>query len=205
MRSAPTSRRSPTTRLTAYAPASSSGLTASTSTRDRPSTSTLMIRCEQRTSHETRDMETWPGNPQPLGATFDGSGTNFALFSELANKVELCVFDEDGRETRVELPERTGFVWHGYLPRVGPGQRYGYRVHGPYEPSRGMLCNPNKLLIDPYARAIEGQVRWNAAVYNEPAHSVAEVDERNDADSVPYMPRCVVVNPYFDWDNDRPP
>ena len=150
-------------------------------------------------------METWPGNPQPLGATFDGSGTNFALFSELASRVELCLFDEDGRELRVELPERTGFVWHGYLPRVGPGQRYGYRVHGPYEPARGMLCNPNKLLLDPYARAIEGQVRWNPAVYNEPAHSVAEVDERNDDDSASFMPRCVVVNPYFDWDNDRPP
>jgi glycogen operon protein len=150
-------------------------------------------------------METWPGNPQPLGAVFDGSGTNFALFSELATRVELCLFDDEGRETRVELPERTGFVWHGYLPRVGPGQRYGYRVHGPYEVERGTLCNANKLLIDPYARAIEGQVRWNPAVFSEPAGGVAEVGERNEEDSAPYMPRCVVVNPYFDWDNDRPP
>jgi isoamylase len=145
-------------------------------------------------------METWPGSPQPLGAVFDGSGTNFALFSEVARQVELCLFDDEGRETRVELPERTGFVWHGYLPRVGPGQRYGYRVHGPYEPEHGHMCHPQKLLIDPYARAIDGPVRWHEAVFSRKT-----ADGLDQLDSAPYIPRCVVVNPYFDWDNDRPP
>src|SRR5687768_10914715 len=131
-------------------------------------------------------METWPGNPQPLGAVFDGAGTNFALFSEVARKVELCLFGEDGRETRVELPERTGYVWHGYLPRVGPGQRYGYRVVGPFDPARGWLCDPSKLLLDPYARAVEGRVRWHEAMFSQrtddPSHP-------GDLDSAPYMPR----------------
>ena len=147
-------------------------------------------------------METWPGNPQPLGAIYDGAGTNFALFSEVARKVELCLFDDDGREIRVELPERTGYVWHGYLPRVGPGQRYGYRVHGPFEPSRGHLCHPSKLLLDPYARAIDGRVRWHEAMFSHHFDEPARVCE---LDSAPYMPRCVVVSPYFDWDNDHPP
>jgi glycogen operon protein len=147
-------------------------------------------------------METWPGHPQPLGAIYDGAGTNFALFSEVARKVELCLFDDDGREVRVELPERTGYVWHGYLPRIGPGQRYGYRVHGPFEPSRGHLCHPSKLLLDPYARAIDGRVRWHEAMFS---HHFAEPARVCELDSAPYMPRCVVVNPYFDWDNDHPP
>ena len=147
-------------------------------------------------------METWPGNPQPLGAIYDGAGTNFALFSEVAGKVELCLFDDDGRETRVELPERTGYVWHGYLPRVGPGQRYGYRVHGPFEPSRGHLCHPSKLLLDPYARAIDGRVRWHEAMFS---HHFDDSNRVCELDSAPYMPRCVVVSPYFDWDNDHPP
>ncbi|HEY8141274.1 MAG TPA: glycogen debranching protein GlgX [Kofleriaceae bacterium] len=147
-------------------------------------------------------METWPGSPQPLGAVFDGSGTNFAIFSEVAQQVELCLFDDEGRETRAELPERTGFVWHGYLPRVGPGQRYGYRVHGPFEPEKGHLCQASKLVIDPYARAIDGPVRWHEAVF---PHRFDDPNKVNELDSAPYMPRCVVVNPYFDWDNDRPP
>ncbi len=147
-------------------------------------------------------METWPGNPQPLGAIYDGAGTNFALFSEVARKVELCLFDDDGRETRVELPERTGYVWHGYLPRVGPGQRYGYRVHGPFEPAHGHLCHPSKLLLDPYARAIDGRVRWHEAMFS---HHFDEPTRVCELDSAPYMPRCVVVSPYFDWDNDHPP
>jgi glycogen operon protein len=150
-------------------------------------------------------METWPGNPQPLGAVFDGAGTNFALFSEVAQNVELCLFDGDGRETRVELPERTGFVWHGYLPRVGPGQRYGYRVHGPFDPPRGHLCNPNKLLLDPYARAIDGRVRWHDAMFVVRPDRRQEAAPASDTDSAPFMPRCVVVSPYFDWDNDHPP
>lgn len=99
-------------------------------------------------------MRPWPGTPYPLGATYDGAGTNFALFSEVAEFVELCLIDDDGRETRIKLPEVDGFVHHGYLPTVGPGQLYGYRVHGPFDPGRGIRCNPAKLLVDPYARRI---------------------------------------------------
>jgi isoamylase len=144
----------------------------------------------------------WPGDSYPLGATYDGAGTNFGLFSEAARRVQLCLFDEDGTETRVDLHEVDGFVWHGYLPGVGPGQRYGYRVHGPYEPSAGYRCNPAKLLLDPYAKAIEGQVSWNQAVFSYP---FGHPDRRNNADSAPYVPRSVVINPYFDWNLDRPP
>ncbi len=107
--------------------------------------------------------EIWPGRPFPLGPTGTASGTNFSLFSENAERVELCLFDDDDVETRVELTERTAFHWHGYLPGVGPGQRYGYRVHGPYDPADGHRFNPHKLLIDPYAKSIEGKVRWNRA------------------------------------------
>src|SRR5882724_7271638 len=110
-------------------------------------------------------MRIWPGDPAPLGCTFDGIGANFAVFSEVADAVELCLFDDDGNETNVELPESTGVVWHGYLPDVTPGQRYGFRVHGPYDPAAGHRCNPSKLLLDPYARAIEGSVRWDEAVF----------------------------------------
>jgi glycogen operon protein len=138
-------------------------------------------------------MEIWPGRHYPLGAHFDGVGTNFCLFSQVAHHVELCLFDERGVETRVALPEVTAHCWHGYLPSVGPGQRYGFRVHGPFAPERGHRCDPSKLLIDPYARAIEGQVTWHSALGE---HGV---------DSAAYMPRCVVVNPFFAWGNDRPP
>lgn len=105
-------------------------------------------------------LEIWRGKAYPLGATYDGSGTNFALFSEVAERVELCLFDDDGdgglRETRITLPEVDGFVWHGFIPNIEPGQRYGYRVHGPYDPAAGHRCNPNKLVLDPYAKAIDG-------------------------------------------------
>ena len=100
-------------------------------------------------SHRPVRIEQWPGKAYPLGATYDGSGTNFAVFSEVAEKVELCLFDADGKESRVTLNEADGFVWHGFLPAIEPGQRYGYRVHGPYDPSTGQRCNPNKLLLDP--------------------------------------------------------
>src|SRR3954451_3115209 len=103
-------------------------------------------------------MEIWPGSAYPLGATYDGSGTNFALFSEAAQRVELCLFDDDGTETRLVLPERDAFVWHGYLPNIGPGQLSACRVHGPYEPEHGLRFNPSKLLLDPYAKAIDGEV-----------------------------------------------
>jgi isoamylase len=148
------------------------------------------------------DIAAWPGTAYPLGATYDGVGTNFGLFSSVAERVELCLFDADGTEHRVTLQEMDGFVWHGYLTGVGPGQRYGYRVHGPYEPEAGHRCNPAKLLLDPYAKAIEGQVDWNPAVFS---YLFASPDERNDEDSARHVPRSVVVNPYFDWGTDRPP
>jgi isoamylase len=146
-------------------------------------------------------MHIWPGNPYPLGATYDGGGTNFALFSEAATRVELCLFDDDGKETRIDLPEREALVWHGYLPRVVPGQRYGYRVHGPYDPSRGLRCNPSKLLLDPYAKAIDGNYDWDQALFS---YNFGDSGSYNDFDSAAYSPRSVVINPYFDWGNDRP-
>ncbi|AEA24837.1 glycogen debranching enzyme GlgX [Pseudonocardia dioxanivorans CB1190] len=146
-------------------------------------------------------MQLWPGSPHPLGATWDGGGTNFALFSEPADMIELCLFDEDGVETRVPLPERDGFVWHGYLPRVRPGTRYGYRVHGPYDPAAGLRCNPAKLLLDPYAMAVDGEITWDEAMF---AYRFGDPDSRNDADSAPFAMRSVVADPYFDWQDDRP-
>ena len=147
-------------------------------------------------------VEQWPGKAYPLGATYDGSGTNFAVFSEVAEKVELCLFDADGHESRVALNEVDGFVWHGFLPAVEPGQRYGYRVHGPYDPAAGQRCNPNKLLIDPYAKAIDGNFEWHQALFS---YNFGDPDSRNDDDSAPRMPKSVVINPYYDWGNDRPP
>ena len=145
----------------------------------------------------------WPGDPYPLGATYDGVGTNFSVFSEVAERVELCLFEEDGRETRVDLPEVTGFCWHGYLPDVGPGQRYGFRVHGPYAPEEGLRCNPHKLLVDPYAKALDGSLRWGEAVFGyrfgKPEGAANTLDSAND------VPHSVVVNPYFDWANDHHP
>ncbi|MFA5716937.1 MAG: glycogen debranching enzyme, partial [Desulfobulbaceae bacterium] len=147
-------------------------------------------------------MKIWPGKPYPLGATYDGVGTNFSIFSEAAHRVELCLFDEKGEETRVDLPEVSGFCWHGYLPTVEPGQRYGFRVHGPWELREGHRCNPGKLLLDPYAKAVEGEVNWNEAVFpyrfNDPEGSV------NEENSAPYVPRSVVINPFFDWGSDQP-
>ncbi|MFL6057269.1 MAG: glycogen debranching enzyme, partial [Actinoallomurus sp.] len=147
-------------------------------------------------------QEVWPGNAYPLGATWDGTGTNFALFSEVAQRVELCLFDEDGTETRYTLPEVDGFVWHGYLVGIGPGQRYGYRVHGPYDPARGHRCNPAKLLLDPYGKAVEGEPRWHESLFS---YRFAAPAELNTEDSAPYMPKNVVINPFFEWSDDRPP
>jgi glycogen operon protein len=144
----------------------------------------------------------WAGQPYPLGATYDGLGTNFSIFSGVAGRVELCVFDEDGAESRVDLPEMTGFVWHGYVPGMTPGTRYGYRVHGPWAPGDGKRCNPSKLLLDPYAKAIEGPVTWDPAVY---PYRRGEPDVADTADSAPFVPRSVVSNPFFDWADDRPP
>ena len=147
-------------------------------------------------------MQVWPGSSYPLGATYDGMGTNFSLFSEVATRVELCLFDDAGRETKIDLPETDGFVWHGYLPNVGPGQRYGYRVHGPYDPGAGLRCNPRKLLLDPYAKAIDGKVDWHPSLFS---YQFDQQDQRNDDDSAPFLPKAVVVNPYFNWGTDRPP
>jgi isoamylase len=147
-------------------------------------------------------QEVWPGKAYPLGATYDGSGTNFALFSEVAEKVELCLFDADGTETRYRLPEVDGFIWHGFLPTIEPGQRYGYRVHGPHDPAEGNRCNPNKLLLDPYAKAIDGTFAWDQSLFG---YNFGDPDSRNDEDSAASMPKSVVVNPFFDWGVDRPP
>jgi glycogen operon protein len=147
-------------------------------------------------------MQVWPGQAYPLGATYDGAGTNFAVFSEAADRVELCLLDDDGTETAVELRETDAFVRHAYLPGVMPGQRYGFRVHGPYAPEQGQRCNPAKLLLDPYARAIAGAVSWGEAVYGYP---FGRPDARGDLDSAPRTMTSVVVNPYFDWGDDRRP
>jgi isoamylase len=148
----------------------------------------------------------WPGRWYPLGATYDGAGVNFSVFSENATRVELCLFDEGGGERRVDLPETRTFCWHGYVPGVKPGQRYGYRVHGPWDPGRGHRFNPHKLLLDPYARAIEGQVQWNDAVF--PYYVGPDGRDENRAselDSAPFMPRSIVVDGRFDWSDDRRP
>jgi isoamylase len=154
-------------------------------------------------------METWPGSAYPLGATFDGSGTNFALFSEVAEKVELCLIDDDPAggivETRVELSEVDAYVWHVYLPAVQPGQRYGYRVHGPWDPEQGLRCNPNKLLLDPYAKATSGEIDWDQALFGYNFGDPEDSDTRNDDDSGHHMTYGVVINPFFDWEGDRRP
>lgn len=147
-------------------------------------------------------MSLWPGSIYPLGATYDGGGVNFAVFSELADRIELCLFDEDGTEVRHALPEVTRFVHHGYLPGIGPGQRYGFRVHGPWDPAAGLLCNPAKLLVDPYAKALEGDIAWGPAVYG---HRPDAVDEIDHTDSAPCMPKAVVIDPAFDWGDDARP
>ncbi|NYI03258.1 glycogen debranching protein GlgX [Allostreptomyces psammosilenae] len=147
-------------------------------------------------------MQVWPGQPYPLGATYDGAGTNFAVYSEVAERIELCLIGDDGTEERVELRETDAFVRHAYLPGIQPGQRYGFRVHGPYRPHTGDRCNPHKLLLDPYAKAMSGRVDWDESVYG---YHFGSPESRNDADSAGHTMTSVVINPYFDWGNDRPP
>ncbi|PPK95940.1 glycogen operon protein [Kineococcus xinjiangensis] len=147
-------------------------------------------------------MQIWPGRPYPLGATYDGAGTNFALFSEVAHRVELCLVGEDGTETRIDMPEVDGFVWHAYLPSVLPGQRYGFRVHGPFDPANGHRCQPEKLLLDPYAKAIDGQVDGDESLFS---YHFLDNGKINNADSAGHTMLSVVVNPFFDWGNDRRP
>ncbi len=147
-------------------------------------------------------LQVWPGSPYPLGATYDGTGTNFAIFSEVAEKVELCLFDEDNTETRVELREADAFVYHGFLPSIGPGQRYGYRIHGPHEPAKGLRCNPSKLLLDPYAKAVDGEIDWDQSVFG---YNFGDPDSMNTEDSASRVMKSVVISPFFDWNGDRPP
>ena len=147
-------------------------------------------------------MDIWPGKAYPLGSTYDGAGVNFAVFSEVASKVELCLIDDDLSETRIELTEVDGYVWHGYVPKLQPGQRYGYRVHGPYDPANGHRCNPAKLLLDPYAKAIDGQVVGDQSLFS---YTFGDVTSFNEEDSLGNTMLSVVINPYFDWGHDRPP
>jgi isoamylase len=147
-------------------------------------------------------IEVWPGRAYPLGPAFDGTGTNFALFSEVAESVDLCLFDDAGEESRVRLEEVDAFSWHAYLHDVGPGQRYGYRVHGPYDPDEGIRCNPRKLLLDPYARAIEGDIDWNPSCYS---YDLVHEGAVNLQDSAPHVFKSVVHNPHYDWGSDRSP
>ncbi|MGI9119672.1 MAG: glycogen debranching protein, partial [Acidimicrobiales bacterium] len=148
-------------------------------------------------------MRIWPGEPYPLGATYDGMGTNFSLFSEVAEKVELCLFDDGGVESRLPMPEVSAFCWHGYVPNLGPGKRYGYRVYGPRDPAAGHRCNPAKLLVDPYAKAVDDVTEWDEAVFG---YRFGDPDGRDNVlDSAPFVAKSVVPNPYFDWANDRHP
>ncbi len=151
------------------------------------------------------DRTLLPGRPYPLGATARATGTNFALFSENATAVSVCLFDEAGNETDcVALHERTAFVWHGLIRNIKPGQRYGYRVDGPWAPEEGHRFNRNKLLVDPYAKAITGQVDWKAPIF---PYDVASGDDlkSDDQDSARGVPKCIVVDPHFNWENDCPP
>ncbi|ASC71884.1 glycogen debranching enzyme [Halomicronema hongdechloris C2206] len=154
------------------------------------------------------DKQVWPGKSHPLGATWDGQGTNFALFSENATAVELCLFDDQGHQTRVPLKEIDNYVWHGYLPQVGPGQRYGYRVHGAYAPEEGLRFDPSKLLLDPYAKAIAGDIQADASTFSYAVDEAADPDRDLmllPQDDTAAMPRCVVVDPAFDWEGDAYP
>lgn len=141
----------------------------------------------------------------PLGASYDGAGVNFALYSQVAQKVELCLFDEHDAETRIEMTEQNSYVWHNYIPGLQPGQRYGYRVYGPYDPVHGLRCNPNKLLLDPYAKAIEGNIDGDESLFSYWFKSPDDTSAMNDLDSAAHTMKSAVINPYFDWGNDQHP
>ncbi|GGG70360.1 glycogen debranching protein GlgX [Corynebacterium pelargi] len=147
----------------------------------------------------------WPGDAYPLGSTYDGAGTNFAIFSNVADKVELCLIDENDQEERIELREVDAHVWHCYLPGVTPGQRYGYRVHGPYDPAAGKRCDATKLLVDPYARAFDGEFDGHPSLFSYDINNPDDPTGRNTEDSLPHTMKSVVVNPFFDWGADRAP
>jgi glycogen operon protein len=154
--------------------------------------------------HPSRGVRTWVGDPYPLGATYDGAGTNFSVFTSVAEGVELCLLGDNGDpdEVRVELKEVDGHCWHVYLPDVRPGQRYGFRVHGPWDPDAGLWCNEHKLLLDPYAKAVDGETDWSEACFG---YRFDDPDLKNLEDSAPHVPKAVVHDPYFDWGTDRPP
>ena len=149
----------------------------------------------------------WPGNPYPLGATFDGAGTNFSVFSEVADRVELCLIDDRNRETRIELDEVDVFVWHAYLPAVAPGQRYGFRVHGPWDPSTGLRCDSSKLLLDPYGKSFDGHFDFTQALYSYDleADDPAGGGVPPRIDSLGHTMTSVVINPFFQWGSDHAP
>ena len=152
-------------------------------------------------------MKIWPGKPYPMGASWDNEGVNFSLFSLNAEKVELCLFDSQTQSetARIKMPEYTDHVWHVYLPEMRPGQLYGYRVYGPYEPEKGHRFNPSKLLIDPYAKAIGGGIQWDDSLFG---HTIGHPDQdlsKDERDSATYIPKSVVIDPAFDWEGDRPP
>ncbi|GAA4791476.1 glycogen debranching protein GlgX [Corynebacterium canis] len=155
-------------------------------------------------SHETA-YQVWPGSDYPLGSTYDGAGTNFALFSDIAKKVELCLIDEEDNETRIELDEVDAHIWHCYLPGVQPGQRYGYRVYGPYDPAHGHRCDPNKLLVDPYAKAFDGEFDGHPSLFSYDITDPSDLSKRNTEDSLHHTMKSVVINPFFDWASDRAP
>ncbi|WP_156182685.1 glycogen debranching protein GlgX [Bifidobacterium angulatum] len=150
-------------------------------------------------------MHIRPGSMYPLGASYDGAGVNFALFSQVAEKVELCLFDEEDHETRIEMTEQNSYVWHNYIPGLQPGQRYGYRVYGPYNPALGQRCNPSKLLLDPYAKAIEGNIDDDPSLFSYDMSNPDDINAINTQDSAAHTMKSVVVNPYFDWGNDQHP
>ena len=163
---------------------------------------------------EPRLATVWPGDPYPLGATYDGAGTNFSVFSEIAETVELCLIDDDGGESRIPLEEVDGYVWHAYLPNIIPGQRYGFRVHGPFDPAAGNRCDPSKLLLDPYGKAFYGDFDFSQALYSydmkavdpdDPNASGADPGTPPMVDSLDHTMTSVVINPFFDWGSDRAP
>ncbi|WP_084029195.1 glycogen debranching protein GlgX [Mycobacterium avium subsp. hominissuis] len=162
-------------------------------------------------THQPEVPTVWPGSPYPLGASYDGAGTNFSLFSEIAEKVELCLIDSRGAETRIPLDEVDGYVWHAYLPNINPGQRYGFRVYGPFEPSAGHRCDPSKLLLDPYGKAFHGDFTYGQALFSYDLKAVAAGGDDADpgippmVDSLGHTMTSVVSNPFFDWGSDRAP
>ena len=183
---------------------SSSGTPTKTSRRCSPDVQLPGTSVTQE-SGILKTMQIRPGSMYPLGASYDGAGVNFALYSQVAQKVELCLFDEHDAETRIEMTERNSYVWHNYIPGLQPGQRYGYRVYGPYDPMHGLRCNPNKLLLDPYAKAIEGNIDGDESLFSYWFKSPDDTSAMNDLDSAAHTMKSAVINPYFDWGNDQHP